>query len=199
MERLELWTPFLRHFVKHDFARSLNGYQVRLRPVENSDLETLRRWRNDPSVSQFMLSQTHISQEQQQAWFKKIQRDMSQQHYIVEYKMVPIGSLNIKSRGAVEAIDCATIIEPGLYIAEPNYRNNILAFAPTLLINDYCFEQLGCDKLAAVVRADNQAALNYNLKLGYKIVEQGDLIEIELNFDDYRAQSKTLKSFLSRG
>ena len=67
-----------------------------------------------------------------------------------------------------------------------------------LLINDYCFEQLGCQKLMAVVKSDNQGALNYNLKLGYKIVKQSDLIEIELNFEDYQQHSQTLKHLLSR-
>jgi RimJ/RimL family protein N-acetyltransferase len=181
-----------------DKDATLNGYQVTLRVVGEGDLERLRQWRTDPCVSQFMLSQAEISKEQQQAWFKKIQRDTSQQHFIIEYKTRAIGSLNIKARLVGETIENATVIEPGLYISEPTYRNNIVAFSPSLLIIDYCFEQLGCQKLVAVVKSDNHAALKYNQKLGYKIVKQGDLIEIELNFDDYQAHSKKLKSLLSR-
>ena len=50
----------------------LSGYQVTLRPVEQMDLAQMRAWRNDPDIRRFMLSQDEISEEQQQAWFKKI-------------------------------------------------------------------------------------------------------------------------------
>ncbi|WP_185969289.1 GNAT family N-acetyltransferase [Aliiglaciecola sp. M165] len=178
--------------------RTLNGYQVTLRPVLHSDLETLRAWRNSPEVSEHMLSQSTINQEQQLAWFKKVQRDPSQAHFIISYRGEDIGSSNIKSRLAGETLEQARVIEPGLYIADPRYRGNILAFSPTLLINDFCFETLGCKKLVAVVKSTNQAALKYNQKLGYKVVKQGELIEIELNFEDYQQHSKVLKRLLSR-
>ena len=176
---------------------TLTGYQVTLRPVELSDLDMLRQWRNSPQVSQYMLSQSIITQEQQLAWFKKIERDDSQQHFMIGYKDSLIGSLNIKSKLVGESLAQASVIEPGLYIADDRYRSNIIAFSPTLLINDYCFEQLNCDKLVAVVKPDNHAALNYNTKLGYKVVKHGELIEIELNFDDYQDHSKSLKALLS--
>ena len=176
----------------------LAGYQVELQQVQEQDLERLRKWRNDPAVSQYMLSQDEITEEQQLAWFKKVQRDPTQQHFVILYKGLPIGSANIKSRGIGVALCEATSIEPGLYIADERYRNNILAFAPTLLLNDYCFERLGVAKLVAVVKAENQAALNYNKKLGYKIDQQGDLIDISLNFEDYQHHSKQLKGFLNR-
>lgn len=183
--------------VAHNNIR-LAGYGVVLRAITQGDLASLRAWRNDPAVSQFMLCQDKISPEQQQAWFAHIQRAHNQQHFVIEYKDKPIGSANIKTRGQGETLTSASVVEPGLYIGDPAYRQNIVAFAPTLLLNDYCFEQLGCARLRAVVKAENQAALNYNLKLGYQIVSQGDLIEIELNFEDYQTHSKMLKGLLSR-
>lgn len=176
----------------------LNGYQVELRSLEESDLEQVREWRNSPQVSQYMLSQEEISAEQQQAWFKKNQRDPSQQHFVILYKSEAIGVANIKSRGINNPLDRAKVIEPGLYIAVEKYRNNILAFAPTLLLNDYCFETLGAEKLVAVVKADNLAALNYNEKLGYKVENRAEVIDISLVFEDYQRHTAQLKGFLSR-
>lgn len=176
----------------------LAGYQVELHPVEASHLELLRAWRNDPAISQFMLSDDKISEEQQLAWFKKIQRDNAQRHFVIYYKGNPIGSANIKACGVNVSLAQAKVIEPGLYIGEEKYRHNILAFSPTLVLNDYCFDVLGVEKLIAVVKANNQAALKYNQQLGYKIVNQGDLIDISLNFKDYQQHSKQLKAFLSR-
>lgn len=176
----------------------LTGYQVELRTVNAEDLDMLRAWRNDPAISQFMLSQETISKEQQRAWFHKIQRDPSQRHFIILYKSCPIGSANIKTRGIGKSLNEATTIEPGLYIADERYRQNMLAFAPTLLLNDYCFEVLGARKLKAVVRKENDAAIKYNQKLGYKTESSGELIEVSLNLEDYQSHSKLIKSLLSR-
>lgn len=176
----------------------LTGYQIELSTVTEEDLPLMRSWRNSPDVSQFMISQESISEEQQLAWFNKIQRDTTQHHYVIFYKSQPIGSANIKSRGVNISLQQASVVEPGLYIGVEKYRNNILAFAPTLLLNDYCFNTLGVKKLVAVVKADNQVALNYNKKIGYKVDNQGELIDISLNFEDYQQHTKQLKGFLSR-
>jgi RimJ/RimL family protein N-acetyltransferase len=180
----------------------LTGYQVVLSEVAEGDIEMIRRWRNDPNISKYMLTQGIISREQQQAWFNKIQRDVSQQHFVIRYKTLPIGVANIRACYQGESLHMARAIEPGLYIASDKYRNNILAFSPTLLLNDYCFEQLGCDALKALVKADNKAALNYNAKLGYQFDKtsenQPDLIEITLNKDDYQLHTVQLKALLSR-
>lgn len=184
--------------VQTDLGPVLSGYQVVMRPIEEDDLETLRCWRNDEGVSQFMVSQSLISVEQQQAWFKKILRDNSQMHFAITYKDKIIGSANIKCASINGDIKDSLILEPGLYIGDEKYRNNIIAFSPTLLLNDYCFDFLKCTKLVAIVKADNKAALNYNAKLGYQVVKQDELMEIQLDKSAYHAQSKTLKALLSR-
>ena len=112
----------------------LEGYQIIMRPVVEDDLDMLRRWRNDPQISQQMISQQEITEEQQLAWFKRIANDAGQRHFIILYKDAPIGSANIKARGIGHTLESAKTIEPGLYIAEEKYRNNILAFSPSLVI-----------------------------------------------------------------
>lgn len=179
-------------------AKQLQGYQVVLRPIEQKDLLQLRLWRNDPAISQFMLTQEEISVEQQQAWFNQVTRDDNQLHFMILYKDQPIGAANIKARFKGQSLAEAKVVEPGLYIADERYRNNILAFSPTLVMNDYCFNELGVSSLQAVVKRDNQAALNYNLKLGYHIDKEGELLEISLQKDDYLQHSAQLKALLSR-
>lgn len=176
----------------------LCGYQVRLRPVAQTDLEQLRRWRNTPEIREQMLDPQIISAEQQQAWFNNIQRSKTQRHWIIEYKGQPIGSANIRSAYKGQPIAEADSIEPGIYIGVAQYRANILAFAPSLVLCDYCFNALGCKQLKAVVKASNQAALNYNLKLGYRVLSKGKLVEIGLVESDYQHHTAQLKSLLSR-
>lgn len=184
--------------VETEFGPILSGYQVVMRPIKQDDLELLRNWRNDEGVSQFMVSQSTITQEQQQAWYNKILRDTTQMHFVICYKDNVIGSANLKSKSINTDVKDSDVIEPGLYIGDARYRNNVIAFSPTLLLNDYCFDVLKCTKLVAIVKANNEAALNYNAKLGYIVVKQEELVEIELDKSAYHAQSKTLKALLSR-
>ena len=89
----------------------------------------------------------------------------------------------------------------GIGIGEGRYKNNILAFAPTLAMYDYCFEQFNTQHFKARVKATNSAAIHYNQKLGYKTIrteEQGSVLEMLLTYNDYQSSTKMLKQFLSR-
>ncbi|MDM7860148.1 GNAT family N-acetyltransferase [Alteromonas sp. ASW11-36] len=177
---------------------TLHGYQISLRPVVRGDIEQLRIWRNSEHVKQFMLSDNDITKEQQLAWFEHIQRAHNQWHFVIEYRHQAIGSCNIKTRGKAADISTAKHFELGLYIGEQRYLGNIIAFAPTLLMADYCFSELQAKQLYAVVKPENAAALRYNEKLGYAVVHRGDIIEMWLRQSDYEVHSKPLKSLLNR-
>lgn len=176
----------------------VEGYQVTLRPVEAQDLEQLRAWRNQLSIRQQMLSDQTITHEQQQAWFAKMIADPRQLHWIIEYRGRPIGSTNVKATQVRQQIATATTLEPGLYIGDAAYQGNMIAFAPTLAMYDYCFDYLAVTQFSAIVKRTNHAAINYNVKLGYQIVESGDLVSLQLQRDAYVTQTKQIKQLLSR-
>lgn len=178
---------------------TLEGYQVTLRDLATTDLEMVRQWRNDPAVSQYMFDQQRISPEQQAAWFERQSQDPRQRHWVIEYRGQPIGMAYLKTVLENEDLQSPSRVEPGLYIADLNYRGNILAFAPTLLMNDFCFQRLGASCLQATVKADNHAALRYNRTLGYREAERhDDRVFIELIARDYEMASGPIRSFLNR-
>jgi RimJ/RimL family protein N-acetyltransferase len=176
----------------------LQGYQVELRAIKEEDLERVRNWRNDPGISGFMLSQSIISPVQQQAWFERIRKAQDQCHWLIYYKNEPVGAANIKSAQAAVPLQQAESIEPGLYIADSRYKGNILAFAPSLLIADYCFERLGVNQLKARVKPENQAAIKYNQRLGYDIESTGELVTMVLTQQAYTQATQAVKALLSR-
>ena len=55
-----------------------------MRPVEESDLPTLRAMRNDPSTWRMLRSVEHVTEERQAAWFAGLQKDSSRAYYVVE-------------------------------------------------------------------------------------------------------------------
>ena len=182
--------------------QTLAGYQVVLVPVNEQHLQLLRQWRNSEHVKQFMLTQDEITWEQQLAWFAHIRRARNQKHYVIQYRQQLIGSCNIKVRGNCTDIEGAKHFELGLYIGEAKYLANIIAFAPTLVLNDFCFKQLNAEQLHAVVKPENHAALRYNEKLGYKVTDhntyQTGVIELTLTEADYQNHSRMIKRLLDR-
>lgn len=173
------------------------GYKVSLEPISEQHLAQVRSWRNSSYVRTQMVTDSVISKAEHEAWFGKINKDPSQQHWIVNYKDTPIGVTNVRSLTG-EPIDNEKSLEPGLYIGEPKFQGNIIAFSPSLALYDYCFNTLGINSLIAKVKYTNDAALNYNKKLGYSVVQQGELVSLALEPRDYEQSTVMLKRLLSR-
>ena len=198
----------------------LSGYGVELRKIVQSDIETLRQWRNRDDIRLMMKSTNFISEEQQQTWFNSLQEATHARHFLITYKDEAVGSATLTGTkfvsGFTDDLENASEIEPGLYIGHESYRNNILAFAPSLLMCDYCFDELQVKQLIANVNANNKQALSYNKKLGYREVSrfyteiseqtasgvtrviQQEWVSLALLRNDYIEATKQVRNFLSR-
>lgn len=176
----------------------ISAYQVDLLPMVAEYQAQLRGWRNQDEIRQQMISQDLISEEQQQAWFCKTQYDPKQLHWVVRFRDRLIGATNVKSLETGKSVQQATLLEPGLYIGDQKYQGNIVAFAPTLAMYDFCFNELSTKRFRAVVKQTNDKAMSYNLKLGYEVIEPGELCVLELNYERYQQYTAPIKAFLSR-
>lgn len=180
---------------------TITKYQVTLTPIAKVHQSILRQWRNTPDIQRQMLSTHNISEAEQMAWFERINTLDSEWHWVVAYKGELVGSTNIRSVTKGESVNIAKTLEAGLYIGETRYKNNILAFAPTLAMYDFCFSEFETQEFKAVVKATNTAAMHYNQKLGYKVVStdtEKSVITMSLTYDDYQRSTTTLKQLLSR-
>ena len=174
------------------------AYGVELRPILEENLEQLRIWRNSPDVARQMVNQDNISKEQQQNWFHSIQQRQDQIHYSLFYRHQLIGAANLKTLDTGNLME-AKNLEPGIYIGDERYRSNILAFAPSLALLDYCFDTLKVTNLCAKVKEANQAALSYNYKLGYAAVDTKEsFVHIQLTKTAYQEATKQIKPLFLR-
>lgn len=198
----------------------LSGYGVELRSVIKSDIEMLRQWRNKDHIRSMMKSTSYITKEQQQVWFDSLEDATHVRHFLISYKEQAVGSATLTGTsfvsGFTDDLENAREIETGLYIGHESYRNNILAFAPSLLTCDYCFDELQVEQLVATVNSSNKQALSYNEKLGYKevsrffteVAEQTSSSDIKasrqewisftLQRKDYIEATKQVRNLLSR-
>lgn len=159
-----------------DILSTLSNYDVQLERLTESKLELVRSWRNDPEVSQFMLSQNYITQEQQLKWFNKINND-NNLYYLVLYRGEYIGLVDMND------IDydnkCG---ENGFYIALKKYQNfGVLAFQVLYCLYDYWFGEMNMDYVISRIMHTNPRASRMAEYLG--CVKYGDPTD---TYQEYR-------------
>ena len=144
----------------------IQGKTIDLKPLEKSDIEQLREWRNSKDVADFMLSREMISREQQEKWFQKIQTDPSCIYWVIVSKNgEKMGLANFIS------IDHATqSAEPGLYIGNKENRNAFFGMEAYYYLLHYGFTQLGLEKIYGTVLSGNSTALKMNAAFGFETV-----------------------------
>lgn len=177
----------------------LANYAVQLSEVKASDCERVWQWRNLEHVRTQMKSRDTIQWQHHQQWFNTMLVDDKQQHFIINYKTAAIGVINIHAQQNLETAETASI---GLYISDTHYLNNILAFAPSLVMLDYAFNDLNILHLNSEVRRENQAAIRYNQQLGYQLTEHpsdNHMLSISLNQSEFEQAATKIKHFLNRG
>lgn len=168
-------------------------YGIDLRPLTDGDLERVRQWRNDPQIASMMVDQHTISPEQHQAWFARI--SVSQRHFcfVAYFRGEPIGVATL----TLDAEDPQRA-EPGLYIGEARFRQNLVPFCVVFALLDFAFEQLGVSQLTARVFAHNSAARRFNASCGYRpLGPEGDGLNCyQLTAADYYAARDHYSRFI---
>lgn len=90
----------------------------RFRKMKESDLEMVMRWRVQPDVTRYMLSDVEFNLENQRKWFEKIKTSSSAEYWIMENDSIPIGVLNLAD---IDRYNRRA--SWGYYIGEAQYRS----------------------------------------------------------------------------
>lgn len=171
--------------MKHNYsARFAN---VLLRPLEEGDIENLRRWRNDMQQSRFLRPIGHITSEMQRAWFQKYLTNENEMTFaIVETK-----DLN-RMVGSVALYDFdGNIAEIGkIQIGDPEAGGRGLGRISLVMAMWIGFKKLGLNKIIGAVHQENISAHKNDMRVGFRIVGTHPAIvggiEDELEIDEKR-------------
>ncbi len=68
---------------------------IDLIPLEEEHLEIVRNWRNSKEVSQYMYTDTFITEDAQKKWFKKISISEDYKYWIISYDDKLLGVVNL--------------------------------------------------------------------------------------------------------
>lgn len=143
----------------------IEKYGIKLIQLTIDKIEMVRKWRNDPKISQFMDYKDYITEEMQLNWFYKINNNFNF-YFIIEFEGIDVGLVNIKDIDYKENIG-----ETGIFIYEDAHLNSDLAFRSILCANDFYFQTLKMNILKGRVLKDNKRAIRFNKSLGSKEIE----------------------------
>jgi UDP-4-amino-4,6-dideoxy-N-acetyl-beta-L-altrosamine N-acetyltransferase len=174
---------------------NLIKYGVRLRRIENSDIEMIRLWRNDPKILKYMNYKEIITPEMQKNWFLSI-NNSNNFYYIIEIDNNKIGLANFKN------VDyTASTMESGIFIYNDEYLGTIVPFQTSLCLYDFGFFELKIITCFAHILKTNSNAIKFNKAIGFELESEQENIESQLyklTVDQYKLNRDILLKKLNK-
>jgi RimJ/RimL family protein N-acetyltransferase len=168
-----------------------------LRPATDTDLASLRAWRNQEANRVVSTNQQEISAEEHARWWEAVEKDPSRQVLVFEYDGRALGAVTFfdiegSSAGWGFYLDNETVVAEG-----------IAMMAWIQVMKDataYAFDVLGVDLLTGEVNADNEAVRTMNRRFRFtegapRTLEDGRVFyPISLRREDRRPSRTTQES-----
>ena len=134
--------------------------QLKLRPMQESDLELVLSWRNHIDVRQYMYTQHEISLTEHTNWFNKVSKDDNYNLLIFEIDSKALGFVNIHQ------IAQGGIADWGFYTSPDAPKGTGSKLGDQAL--DYAFNTLQFHKLCGQALDFNEASRKFHERLGFK-------------------------------
>ena len=136
---------------------------ISLHILQESDLEMVRKWRNSPSVSQYMYTDDLIDSAQQSRWFTRIKDDNTCIYKIIRNHDVPVGLISVTNIDR-RSNKCFWTF----YIGEEEYLGSGIGAKVEYLVLEYVFIELGINKLACEILEANTKVISLHQRFGFK-------------------------------
>jgi RimJ/RimL family protein N-acetyltransferase len=142
----------------------LQGPRLYLRPMEERDLETFRRWINSAEIRQYLKIFLPITEKGEREFFDRISQDPNLVLLaIVLNDGTLIGDLGLHN---IHWNDGTAMT--GTVIGEPDYQNKGYGTEAKMLLLNYAFNTLNLRKIYSSAIGNNPRSEHYNKKCGYK-------------------------------
>lgn len=160
----------------------LEGKNIYLIPISNTDTDNIIRWRNQEFVRNKFIYQKMFTKESHERWMNQKVNTGKVKQFIIHVKKEekPIGSVYLRDIDYNNAK-----AEYGIFIGEKEYLGKGIGTEAAKLILEYAFQSLNLHKVMLRVLAQNKRAIASYMKAGFK--EEGcfkDDIKIENTYYD---------------
>jgi len=146
------------------------GERIILREIEEDDLNSIVKWRNDPDILRWLFSYLPLNKTKQRKWYEKYLNDDTQQIFIIEVKeeKIPIGTVGLTN------IDYKNQrAELGVLIGDESWQNKGNGKEALDLLIMFVFDEINIRKIKATVFEENTPAIRLYKSCGF--VEEGVL------------------------
>lgn len=170
--------------MKHNYM--IQQDKLLFRPVEESDIENIRLWRNRDGIREAFIYQQYISREQQEHWYKNYNENENDIMFIIEYETKPIGTVAIYNID----LDKREAEFGRLMIGQVEIRGLGIGQKATKAMCEFGFNKLHLNKIVLEVFEDNRHAMRVYKEIGFKIVGQREIKErnlIVMHLDKYES------------
>lgn len=140
---------------------------IMIRPIQKQDIEFLRLWRNDKSISKYLNPLPEITKEMQEKWYNGYIDDSS----IITYAIIECDKLNrIIGSVALYDFDMDSAHTGKIVIGDKEAKGYGLGFWGWALAIHIGFQKLGISKYKAEAHEENIASQKTIKKLGFQKV-----------------------------
>ncbi len=164
------------------------GYSnVVIRPLEEKDIETIRRWRNDTSQTKFLRDVGHITSQMQLEWYNNYLKDESQVIFAIDEvdelnRMV--GSLAVYNINPNEH----TAEIGKIQIGDPAAHGKGIGRVSLVMAMKIAIRLMGIEKILGGVSRDNVQAYTNDMRVGFRIVGEhisdNGIVEADIELDE---------------
>lgn len=157
--------------MEHNFQATYG--HVRIRPLEEKDIELLRIWRNDPNKTQYLRKIGEITPEMQKAWFDRSQKNPDEVLFAID----EIQDLNrMVGSVALYHFQDRTAEVGRIQVGDDQANGRGIGRIAMSLAVHVGIQQFGLHTLKADVHTDNLAAYKSYMKMGFEVVGIHDCV-----------------------
>ena len=145
---------------------TVDEYGIYIKPITIDDTDDIIKWRNNEDVRKFFIYQEPFTKEGHLKWLKtKVKTGQAVQFIIFEKETdnkigsVYLSNVDYKFKKA----------EWGIFIGKSDCRGKGYGNQAAKLIIKYAFEEMKLHRVYARAYADNERAINNNIKAGLKL------------------------------
>ncbi len=134
-----------------------------LKPLQYEDIELVRNWRNSEEVSQYMYTDSEISEERQKQWFESVKKDFTQKYWLIIHKDKKLGVANLYN-----IKDNFKTTYWGFYLGDTSVRGQGVGKKVEFNMLKMVFDDMQYNKLLCEVFVSNDAVIKMHEKFGFR-------------------------------
>lgn len=155
--------------MKHTFFAEYDG--IRIRPIEERDIEFLREWRNNKSLSRYLRPIDHITAKMQKEWYEEYLEDDT----IITFAIEELVELK-RMVGSVSVYDFKNGISNcgKILVGDSDASGKNIGFRAECLSLHVGISKLKIEKYIREVDTENEKSIRLAKKLGFTQIGERD-------------------------